>query len=333
MRSICVFILAALSLQNAGAYIYNTCDGNKIKWPLPTAGYRPMNVSFPSGSSQRVALERARDGWNATVPGRIFFFTFNYTSETHWESGDGLNRIAFTWDYDWGSSTLGVTLNWRECETLVESDILFHPNKNWNFSHHPAPNASGTKFVLVALHEFGHGMGLKHEDRWMATMNSVYPNSGVFGNENDPDPFADDCAGNGALYGSSSARDLAVSVYQRTGWGTSNIISPPSSAQKGTVKTFRFTLLNRGNLAQNGFTLKVYASSDRWISINDSYLGTATYWLTPGASATVDLNIYIPYSLPSGYRYFGFIADPSNVVGEWAEDQNAVAYVTRTNVY
>src|SRR5262245_22201579 len=123
---------------------------------------------------------------------------------------------------------------------------------------------------------------------------------------------------------------MAASIYQRTGSGQSEKIAPPSQAAKGSIKTFRFTLLNRGNENQNGYTVKVYASTDRWITTSDTHLGTATFSQTAGSDMTVALNIYIPYSLPTGYYYFGFIADPSNTVSEWAEDQNAVGYVDRT---
>jgi hypothetical protein len=326
-------VFLALQVENASAYVYRACDGTKISWPVPAIPIHPATISFPSGSARRAALERARAGWNLSVPARVFTFAFGYTSSTTWESGDGVNQAGFTSDYGW-TTELAVTITSYDCDGLAETDVLFRPSQNWNYAHHPAPDASGNHFVLVALHELGHALGLRHEDRWMATMNSFYPNSGVLGNENDPDPHGDDCAGDRFLYGSTgSARDLALSVYQRTGSGSAAFISPPSSAKKGSTKAFTFTLLNRGTENQNGYTVKVYSSNDRWITTGDTLLGTATYNQTPGSNMTVSLNIFIPNSLTTGNHYIGFVVDPTNAVGETAEDQNAVGYVKPTYVY
>ncbi len=286
-------LFLTLCVASALAYVYLACDGTTIKWGLPRTTIHPATISFPSGSARRSALERARDGWNLTVPARNFFFAFDYTSSTTWQLGDGVNQACFTSDYGWTSSELAITLFTYDCEELVEADVLFRPGQNWNYAHHPAPdNPLGPHyFVLVALHELGHALGLQHEDRWMATMNSFYPFSGVLGNENDPDPHGDDCAGDWALYGSAgSAHDLAVSIYRRTGTGNSDFIKAPSYADKGSTKTVTFTLLNRGTQNENGYTLKVYASNDRWITTADTLLRTATYNQTAGSDMRVSLS-------------------------------------------
>jgi len=324
----------------AGAAVYRTCDGDKVTWESSWVEYRVSNISFPPRSAANTALKRAWTGWNSYSPGSVFHFVFRSVGDTSWSSGDGRNSIAFTSDYGWGSGTLAVTMLrfdpcwWFDDGSIIETDVMFNPGRTWNFASYPAPDVRANSLALVAAHELGHALGLLHEDTRMATMNSFYPDSGVLGNNNDPDPHADDVAGSRFLYGASSStsRDLAMSVFKRTGAGTSALISAPTTARKGSIRTLSFTFSNRGTIRENS-VVRVYASSDRRITTSDRFLGEMALWADPGFEGTFTVTLPIPTTLVTGYYYLGFVADPGSTIPETDEDNNGVGYTTRTYIY
>lgn len=331
----------ALLAPPAWAYQYWTCDGERVTWEGSGIGYRVANISFPPRSPQRAAIGRARTSWNLYSPGSVFRFWFRDVGDTSWESGDGQNTVGFTSAYGWGANTLAVTLTrfdpcwWFDDGSINETDVLFNPAKTWNFATNPAPDATGFSLAAVGTHELGHALGLDHEDRWMATMNSIYPNSGVLGNDNEPDPHADDVAGSRFLYGASSSarRDVAMSVFNRVGAGTSALIPAPATARKGANQTLSFTISNRGTVRENSMVVHVYASTDRRITSLDLYLGAVTLWADPGFEGTFSVTVRIPTTLATGYYYLGFMADPGNTIFETDEWNNGVGFTTRTYVY
>ena len=335
-------LACALAVSSpARGYVYRTCNGDKVTWESSTVTYRPMTISFPYGSSDRAALERSRYAWNSYSPSGRFRFSFSYTSDSHWVNGDGINDVAYTYDYGWGSGTLGVTITrYDACAwpfwdgSINETDVFFNPSVSWNKSTQPSPTSSGTSLALVAVHELGHALGLKHENRWMATMNSYYPNSGVLGSVYDPDPHADDTLADRYLYGAyGSTHDVALSIYRRTGTGTSGIIPRPIYAAKGYTKTLTFTISNRGNIHESYVLVRFYASTNNYISTADRYLGAAAYWMSPGFEGTVSVNVVIPTNLTTGYYYLGFLADPYNAIPETDEGNNRLAYTGPTYIY
>lgn len=337
-----LLLLLALGATTAAAYEIPTCNGNKKGWNTLSPTFYPALISFPAGSWQ-TALNSSFGAWNYDTPGTRFRFNYVYSSDNTWASGDGINSVGFTSAYNWGPTELAVTLTrYHSCVLLFsngsisEVDVLFNPAKSYSTALNPFPPGpfdSTYNFKLVAIHELGHAFGLKHEDDIQATLNSVYPNSGVIGNANDVQPHADDILGNRATYGTCcTERDLAVTAYERTSPGNSDRIRPPGTSYRGHRVSYKFTLANRGTTNQSSVRVEFYLSTDRFISTADRYLGAATYSLNAGFEGTYTASVTIPVSLSPGNYYFGYIIDPQGSVAEIDEGNNAVGHAFTTNV-
>jgi Matrixin len=96
----------------------------------------------------------------------------------------GANNVFFSssiYGDPWDADTLAITLLQFSGGLLFETDVLFNTNFNWNAYDGPLRRASAggrlQDFQRVALHEFGHVLGLDHPDeigqRVSAIMNST----------------------------------------------------------------------------------------------------------------------------------------------------------------
>jgi hypothetical protein len=101
----------------------------------------------------------------------------------------------------WGSGVLAITLISSRNNIMVETDVIFNQS-GWNWDSYRGNLRSGViDFHRVALHEFGHVVGLAHPDDFgqsvVAIMNSHIGN---------PDSLqADDIAGGQSIYGTGPA--------------------------------------------------------------------------------------------------------------------------------
>jgi hypothetical protein len=336
-------LFLAITAAPAFGYNYSTCYGNLQVWGSNAINYYPADISFPAGTPWRTALDGVLYAWNYQTPGTQYRLGFVYNNATTWQSGDGVNSVGFTAQYDW-QGALAVTLTrYGSCNffsrrgTIQESDIMFNPAYTWSTELNPwtRPNSYQGYYnlPLVGIHEFGHGFGLKHEDARMATLNSYYPNSGVLGDGNEIHPHADDVWGDRAGYGTCcTAHDVAASAYERTGSGVSNLIQPPSTAFRGAPTSFRFTISNRGTANQGAVRVEFYLSTDRTVTPADVYLGAANYSLNAGFEGTYYATVTLPAGLTPGSYYIGWIVDPWGSISESNEGNNTVVFEQPTNV-
>src|SRR5690606_12268786 len=90
--------------------------------------------------------------------------------------------------------------------------------------------------------ELDHALGLNHEDRWIATLNSFHPNGGPSGHAREWAPMADDRAGVRFLYPDATTEtDIAASVFKWSGSGNSTLVSSPATATHGSRATMERT--------------------------------------------------------------------------------------------
>jgi hypothetical protein len=167
---------------------------------LPT-GLPPGASTFPDGATSFNAVaEEALNIWNQYLVHMKFAVDRNSIlppSDT-----DGNTSVLMTkkiYGDDFGTGTLAVTLVTPRGSTFVEADVVFNSNVAYSsYRGDYDPQIGAYDFRRVALHEFGHVVGLDHPDQAnpkqtkIAIMNSHISN--VF------ELQADDIAGAHSLY-------------------------------------------------------------------------------------------------------------------------------------
>jgi hypothetical protein len=326
---LCSIVASALIGSTAAhAYGWQTCDGNKIRYDNQWTNMYISTTSFPAGSSWDSRLQNAMWHWNNVKGSTWDFYVGRDTDGTH-NSSNGRNEVYL--DNSVTLPTLAVTHRRYHCYWLFgwhyeidESDIAFNNNISWNLGAlgYGTPG-SPYSFEGIAMHELGHALGLNHEDRWIATMNSYYRNGGTVGHWKEWDPLPDDRAGIRYLYpDSTTERDVAGSVYRRTGSGSSGLVASPSSANRGSNVTLQFTFHNMSTSTQT-FNIGFYLSTNDYISTGDRLLGTNTgAWASAGASGTFTRTVTIPGNVSPGRYWLGYIVDFDNRLGESNEGNN-----------
>jgi hypothetical protein len=153
------------------------------------------------------SAEDALGTWNNYVRRVQFRVVRDSTAPTG--DNNGYNNVFFSssiYGRAFGSSTLAVTTNWYyvSSRARIEADVIFNTAWSWNSYSGPLRPSSGggtlIDFHRVALHEFGHVLGLDHPDQngqsVAAIMNSVISNTDRL--------QSDDTGGVGALYGAGT---------------------------------------------------------------------------------------------------------------------------------
>lgn len=237
-RSACILIsaLVALAANRAGAFATN--GGS---WP---SGEIPMQLQLgivakpltDGATSWNTVAESALSEWNAQLTRSQF--TVVRDSAAAQSQGNRLNNVFFSstvYGQDWGAGVLGVTLTQRSGRsTTTEADVLFNSTRLWDSYRGPLRNSlnAAVDFRRVALHEFGHVLGLDHPDQARpaqtvsAVMNSIVSNTETL--------TADDIAGVKALYDTAAAT------------GAPQIVTPMVSAAVQTSGSFTLNVVATG---------------------------------------------------------------------------------------
>ncbi len=162
--------------------------------------------------------QSALEEWNAQLGRSRLTWIRNSTAEVR--RGNRSNNVAFRPDVygsAFGDRTLAVTLGSSNTGTgrYIEQDVLFNSTLTWNSYRGPLRN-SARDLRRVALHEFGHVLGLDHPDQAQpvqtvaSIMNSIVSNVELL--------QFDDILGVQSLYGAnaSSPPTIAAQPQSRT---------------------------------------------------------------------------------------------------------------------
>jgi Matrixin/Putative Ig domain len=256
---------------------YKWPDGTQITMHLQLTRFSP-ELQDGSASWNDSAAD-ALNLWNQYV-GTVKFVQADPVGPS---GGDGANSVFFSstiYGQSFGSTTLAVTVNYSSSGSGVfaETDVIFNDARTWNSYRGPIQGAGATAtydFHRVALHEFGHVLGLDHPDQHgqsvVALMNSIISNL---------DELADDdIAGVTSLYGlrvTSNLNPSPVEIrnnfsyqisannqptrYEATGLPPGLQLDANTGLMSGTptaVGTFSVSLIVHGNRADITATLRI----------------------------------------------------------------------------
>jgi Matrixin len=225
-------------------------------------------------------------------------------------SGDGVNAIVFSntvFGQKFGTGTLAVTY-WRSSgSNIVEADVLF--NRNQQFDSYRGPLRFGTNgwcigdIRRVLIHELGHALGLDHPDdhgqHVDAIMNSVISNRETLS--------ADDISGAQSMYAvptptptptptpaPSPSTSHFANISTRMDVGTGNnvmiagFIVSGSQSKTVIVRALGPTLGSYGVAnALSDPTLELHDSSGAIIATNDD-------WQTGSQASQISSSGYAP---------------------------------------
>lgn len=195
----------------------------------------------------------------------------------------------------------------------------------------------GYSIGQVTVHEFGHVIGFKHEDEYIATMNTFYPAGGELG-EFKWQPHEDEVAGLQVLKpDASTGFNVSVAEWNH-GPGTDGasaeimweavngvplMVYDKSSASWGGTAPRLANLVYSGTGSQNVYT-EWRVSSDTTCSSADPLVGTRTPTMSTNTPYVVGPNAWNFTQVNPGSYYLCVEVDPNDVLNETEENDNKV---------
>ncbi len=123
------------------------------KWPVGTDVIYHINANTAQVADEEDAVKNAADTWSQIYPAGLRL-TYGGATSVATKIYNGLNNIC--WENEGGSGVLATAWIWYSGSTILETDMVFNDFYNWSTSGIPYD------IETVALHEFGHWVGLDH---------------------------------------------------------------------------------------------------------------------------------------------------------------------------
>lgn len=336
----------------ARGFTFYVWDGQKITWASSESVRYASPSTFPPGSVAELHLLEAMALWNI-VPGTSFEYFFEPLDQDFpIDHTDGFNDTAAVPASELDPGVIGVTFLVNNGAQWFDMDILFSdnpggvgynfdPNPDCDVLENPAPD-HGFNFLLTAVHELGHALGLGHDPQgnegpgaswFVANMNPIYPTGGPLGQENIVELHTDDRNGLRFLYppsGTSGPRliDLALGNFAPTtspGLAAPLGLSPEIVGPGGEVIADS-VIENLGLTNELSVRQGFYLSTDPLIGTEDTFLGSLLWDIAVADVLQFGVSVDMPADFAPGQYFLGSILDDVGFIPEEYEDNNAVSY-------
>ncbi|MCY4386966.1 MAG: matrixin family metalloprotease [Desulfurellaceae bacterium] len=151
------------------------------------------------------AAEDAAERWNAVEAGFEFHIQSpSQPADPSCGTADGINTVVWAdtnCGMAWGDETLAVTQylgrTYAGTAEFTDTDVLFNPTYSWS-TYSGSWRVDVEDLHRVAIHEFGHVLGLGHPDDHGQSVNAIMNSKTTWG----PDRLqADDIVGIRSIYG------------------------------------------------------------------------------------------------------------------------------------
>lgn len=341
-----------LAGHRADGFTFFQVGGINVVWPGGLSVRYLSPSTFPIDSGPDLHYLASMGLWNL-VPAADFEYQYIHADQDFpIDNFDGFSDTAAVSASELDPGVLGVTFLVNQGSVWFDMDMVFSDvpeGIGWYFIDNPPCDVvaeptpvNGFSFLLVAVHELGHSLGLGHDPvgdespgtPWfIATMNPRYPSGGATGQENIVELHTDDQSGLRFLYPHSGPSepphvDLATAAFTSSATLGKAIPSyfTPSAVDPGDVLTVRSVIENLGTTNEFMVGQGFYLSDDALIEDTDMFLGELLWDIPFQDAFEFDVDVDMPVDLPAGDYFVGTILDHANEIAEVYEDNNALSY-------